>query len=72
MSLIGNRIYENGELKRITKFKRNAILSTLTNPGAICTIKRIQVLNPTGKTFTPDECAAIERAINIEFNGKVL
>lgn len=72
MSLIGSRIYENGELKKITKLKRNAILNTLTNPGAICTIKRIQVLNPSGKTFTLDERVAIEKSINIELNINVL
>lgn len=70
--LTGTRVYEGGELKKITTLKRNALLNQIDNPGAICVRNQIQVINPNNQTFTKEECEIIERGLNVELNGKVL
>lgn len=70
--LVGVRMYEGGELKKITTLKRNALLSQIDNPGAILVKNQIQVINPSNETFTKTECEIIERGLNIELTGKVL
>lgn len=70
--LKGTRIFENGELKKITKLKRNALLSQINNPGAIYVKDQIQVLNSNNTTFTEKECRSIDIGLNVELKGKVL
>lgn len=64
--MLKTRIFKDNEIKKITILKRNALLKTITNPGAIHVRNQIQVINPTNNSLTPEECEIIENLLNIE------